>query len=74
MPKGRPKKGGRVVTTNVRVTTKAHRLLKILAVLRDKDMSVVLEDFIAQNAPDVVAAYEAAEERGKEKNKVASQN
>ncbi|MBA3872589.1 MAG: hypothetical protein H0X30_25915 [Anaerolineae bacterium] len=52
-------------TTNVRVTSKAHRLLKMLAILRDKDMSVVLEDFIAQNAPDVMAAYEAANKSNK---------
>lgn len=70
----RPKKEDKMLTTNVRVTSKTHRLLKMLAVLRDKDMSVVLEDFIAENAPDVVAAYEAAEERNKDKEKTASQN
>lgn len=59
----RPKKEDKVLTTNVRVSAKTHRLLKMLAVLRDKDMSVVLEDFISENAPDVMAAYEAAEKK-----------
>lgn len=61
----RPKKEGKVDTTNVRVSTKTHRLLKMLAVLRDKDMSVVLEDFISENAPDVMAAYEAANKKNR---------
>ena len=70
----RPKKDDKVLTTNVRVSTKAHRLLKMLAVLRDKDMAVVLEEFIAENAPDVMAAYEAADKKNRDEELKSRQN
>ena len=58
----RPKKGGDVVVTNIRLTKEAHRWLKLLAAMRDQDISTAIVEHLKRTAPEVAEAIRLADE------------
>lgn len=66
MPKGRPKKAGRVVTTNIKVSKDAHQLVKAAARKLGASFSDTLIYLVTERYPDIDKELREREENQRE--------
>lgn len=62
MPEAKKKKGKRVTTTNIKVTTETHRELQVAAEILDKTQSEVISEALRAFLPNLLEEIRRREE------------